>query len=343
MPTRACSSISASLERESRLSALEARLSESARGSSTSCADRNSAIAECLSVWSEDWLKEVLHAVPLLKMCSIKEIETLIESATEQSFAVGETVVREGEFGDAMYIIVTGFASCTKGGVQVHVYQRGGYFGERAALSATGLRRGATVTATSQLKVLMLSPDSIRTAISIGARVTGQKFVALVANNEMKPTLMAFVAENLDFFKGCRIITTGSTGAALEKGLGLKVEKQVSSGPLGGDQEIGSAVGRGEVAALFFLRDPLSSHPHEADIQALVRLADVHNVALATNQQTAMALVYALTHQVVLAGELRPDAIKQTRDDTDAVSRYKSHQSAVIQSVAQQDEKPRPK
>jgi methylglyoxal synthase len=112
----------------------------------------------------------------------------------------------------------------------------------------------------------------------------------------------------------------------------LEVKSKVASGPLGGDQEIGGAGARGEVAAIFFFRDPLSSHPHEADIQALARLTDMHDVAIATNRQTATALVYALFHHAELEAELRPYH-QQARGDTNRVSKYKNGQSAVIKSV----------
>ena len=93
--------------------------------------------------------------------------------------------------------------------------------------------------------------------------VVDTKLVALVAHNQMKPAMMAFVAKHHDFFKTVRIVTTGSTGSALQKKLGLSIALKVSSGPLGGDQEIGAMVTRDEVSAAFFFVDPLTSHPHE--------------------------------------------------------------------------------
>ena len=70
--------------------------------------------------------------------------------------------------------------------------------------------------------------------------------MALVAHNKMKPQMSAFVELNVDFFKHCRIVTTGSTGKTLENKLGLKVFHKVASGPLGGDQEIGALVTQGK-------------------------------------------------------------------------------------------------
>jgi methylglyoxal synthase len=60
-------------------------------------------------------------------------------------------------------------------------------------------------------------------------------------------------------------------------------EALVNSGPLGGDLQIGARIEVGDVDAVIFLRDPLSPHPHEPDIQALLEVCDVHNVPLATN------------------------------------------------------------
>lgn len=70
--------------------------------------------------------------------------------------------------------------------------------------------------------------------------------MALVAHNKMKGQMASFVEQNVDFFKHCRIITTGSTGKTLEGKLGLEVHQKVASGPLGGDQEIGALVTQGK-------------------------------------------------------------------------------------------------
>jgi methylglyoxal synthase len=65
-------------------------------------------------------------------------------------------------------------------------------------------------------------------------------------------------------------------------------------GPEGGDQQIGALVATGEVDAVIFLRDPLTAHPHEPDVSALLRVCDVHNVPLATNLATAEAVLHLL-------------------------------------------------
>lgn len=93
-----------------------------------------------------------------------------------------------------------------------------------------------------------------------------------------------------DFADGLRrkdveLVATGTTGGLVEEA-GLKVRKMLS-GPVGGDAEIAAEIARGQVDAVFFFRDPLDKHPHEPDIQMLMRICDVHNVPLATNPATA--------------------------------------------------------
>jgi len=81
-------------------------------------------------------------------------------------------------------------------------------------------------------------------------------------------------------------VATATTGALLAAQLGLEVER-VASGPQGGDLEIGAMIVRGDVQAVVFFRDPLTAHPHEPDIQAVMKACDVHDVPLATNRATA--------------------------------------------------------
>lgn len=167
------------------------------------------------------------------------------------------------------------------------------------------------------------------------------KYVALVAHNEMKPTMFKFVEEHMDFFSRCKIATTESTGRSLEKEpLGLKVAKKVSSGPLGGDQEIGALISQRELGAVFFFRDPLSSHPHESDIQALVRLCDVHNILATTNPRSGTALVYALQNNPEFQ-EFMKYSKDQDYEDSAVVKAYKKRQTAVINAVGVPKNSPR--
>lgn len=114
--------------------------------------------------------------------------------------------------------------------------------------------------------------------------------IALVAHDSKKKELIEIVSQYLDFFKTQEIIATGNTGGLLNQELGLKPVK-ASHGPEGGDLEIGAKVVQGIVKAVIFLRDPLTAQAHEPDIGALMRVCDVHNVALATNRSSAIAVI----------------------------------------------------
>lgn len=115
--------------------------------------------------------------------------------------------------------------------------------------------------------------------------------VALIAHDKMKPEMINFALENKEILSKCRISATGTTGSLIEEHTGLQVEKFLS-GPLGGDQQIGSKISCQKIDVVIFLRDPLTAQPHEPDISALLRICDVHNVLVATNRKTADVLLH---------------------------------------------------
>lgn len=90
-----------------------------------------------------------------------------------------------------------------------------------------------------------------------------------------------------------RIVATETTGTFVADRFGLVVER-VASGPFGGDLQIGALVAAGDVGLVVFLRDPLTAHPHDPDIQALMKVCDVYRVPLATNVATARLCLEAL-------------------------------------------------
>ena len=116
--------------------------------------------------------------------------------------------------------------------------------------------------------------------------------IALIAHDGKKADMVDFVLKRLDFFSNSKfeLIATGTTGSLLKKA-GVNQINTVSSGPLGGDAEIGAMVSRGEINGVIFFRDPLDKHPHDVDIAMLMRLCDVHNIPLATNYNSSCAVV----------------------------------------------------
>ena len=119
------------------------------------------------------------------------------------------------------------------------------------------------------------------------------KKIALIAHDNMKNDLVEFSKKHADFFKKHPLVATGTTGKRIAEATGLEIHRY-QSGPIGGDQQIGADIAMNEIEAVFFFRDPLTAQPHEPDISALIRLADVHKIPIATNQSTAELLVSAL-------------------------------------------------
>ena len=117
--------------------------------------------------------------------------------------------------------------------------------------------------------------------------------IALIAHDQKKPAMLAFVRKHEAFFRRQKLVATGSTGKLIAEQLGLDIER-VAHGPEGGDLIIGGRVAQGQVRAVIFFRDPLTAQPHEPDVSALLRVCDVHNVPLATNPATAEAIVDSL-------------------------------------------------
>ncbi|MDP4268957.1 MAG: methylglyoxal synthase [Bacteroidota bacterium] len=115
--------------------------------------------------------------------------------------------------------------------------------------------------------------------------------LAVIAHDGKKAEMVGFLNKHIDLLnkKNIQIIATGTTGKHAEAA-GLKVERLLS-GPLGGDAQIAAQVAEKQVDMVIFFRDPLDKHPHEPDVQMLMRVCDVHNVPLATNPATATLMV----------------------------------------------------
>lgn len=122
--------------------------------------------------------------------------------------------------------------------------------------------------------------------------------IAIIAHDGKKADLINFLIKNTAVLqnKNINLIGTGTTGGKAEAA-GFKT-KRMLSGPLGGDAQIAGRVAEGITKMVFFFKDPLSSHPHEADINMLIRVCDVHNVPLATNEATAQLLLDAIAQQL---------------------------------------------
>ena len=118
--------------------------------------------------------------------------------------------------------------------------------------------------------------------------------IAIIAHDRMKADMVEFLNKNKTLLlqEHIKLIATGTTGGQAENA-GFKV-KRMLSGPMGGDAQIAARVAEGKTKMVLFFKDPTSSHPHEVDINMLIRVCDVHNIPLATNKATAQLLLNAI-------------------------------------------------
>ena len=118
--------------------------------------------------------------------------------------------------------------------------------------------------------------------------------IAIIAHDRMKADMVQFLNKNKELLlrEHIKLIATGTTGGQAEIA-GFKV-KRMLSGPMGGDAQIASRVAEGKTKMVLFFKDPNSSHAHEVDINMLIRVCDVHNIPLATNEATAQLLLNAI-------------------------------------------------
>ena len=110
--------------------------------------------------------------------------------------------------------------------------------------------------------------------------------IALIAHDKKKEDMISLAVKYREVLAPHELYATGTTGTMVMGETGLRITR-MKSGPLGGDQQIGSMIADGELDLVLFLRDPLTAQPHEPDVSALLRLCDVQNIPLATNVKSA--------------------------------------------------------
>jgi methylglyoxal synthase len=120
--------------------------------------------------------------------------------------------------------------------------------------------------------------------------MSARKTVALVAHDNEKSNLLEWCSFNRDVLAGHDLVATGTTGSLIADELDLPVTRFMS-GPIGGDQQIGSRIVEGGIDVLLFFWDPLEPQPHDPDVRALLRIAVVWNVPVACNRASADFLV----------------------------------------------------
>ena len=113
-----------------------------------------------------------------------------------------------------------------------------------------------------------------------------QKNIALIAHDRKKAEMIEWCNDNKDILKNHFLCGTGTTARMIADKTGLPV-RGYNSGPLGGDQQIGAKIVEGRIDMVIFFSDPLTAQPHDPDVKALLRIAQVYDIPIANNKSTA--------------------------------------------------------
>ncbi|NLO08962.1 MAG: methylglyoxal synthase [Clostridiales bacterium] len=124
----------------------------------------------------------------------------------------------------------------------------------------------------------------------INFTIAKQKHIALIAHDSKKDEIIEWVEEHKDILKNHFLSGTGTTARLISEKTELPV-RAYNSGPLGGDQQIGSRIVEGNIDFVIFFWDPLESQPHDPDVKALLRIAAVYDIPIANNRATADFLI----------------------------------------------------
>lgn len=120
----------------------------------------------------------------------------------------------------------------------------------------------------------------------VNAALPAKKTIALVAHDNRKPDLLRWAEKHKTRLAKHKLCATGTTGKLIGNALGIAIDSYLS-GPLGGDQQIGSHIAEGKIHCLIFFWDPFEPMPHDPDVKALLRLAAAWNIPVACNSSSA--------------------------------------------------------
>ena len=145
----------------------------------------------------------------------------------------------------------------------------------------------------------------------INMTIGEQKNIALIAHDGKKQEMLKWCEKNKSILKQHKLCGTGTTARMITDQVGLQV-KGYNSGPLGGDQQIGAKIVEGSIDMVIFFSDPLAAQPHDPDVKALLRIAQVYDIPIANNISTADFIIHSIlmneeyTHQV----EIFPNTVQ---------------------------------
>ena len=245
---------------------------------------------------------------------SAEEIASLAEHLSIEEIPEEALLMKKGEPSDSMMFILDGLVQVLDGQRQIAIEKTGSFIGE--SLFSDEATRGADVETMEPTTVGRFSFHDFNAFLEKNQPLAlkyreyfreirrardeqllaenyndKRKYLALIAHNNMKASLMEFCSIHTNKLEKFPLIATGTTGSMLYAKTGLSLSKKVASGPLGGDQAVGTLISTKNICGVIFFRDPLSAHPHHADIEALGRLCDVYQIPFATNPQSGEAIL----------------------------------------------------
>ncbi len=246
-----------------------------------------------------------------------EQLEKFAKHLSVREISDNQIIIRESEPAYSLMFILEGKARAIQNETQIKIIGIGGVFGE--SMFSPEAIRTATVQAIEPCIAAVFTLEDYTNFVHEDSATATQfaeyfravhharqernkglyyvdhtKYLALIAHNEMKESLMEFAKNHINEIENFPLIATGTTGQKLYQETGLMLAQKVQSGPLGGDQAVGKLISTNNICGVIFFRDPLSAHPHHADIEALGRLCDVYQVPFATNPKTAEAVLMYL-------------------------------------------------
>ena len=297
---------------------------------------------------------DILSTISILKESfSVTEIELFVKLTNFQRYKAKVKIICQSEPAISIICLITGEARVISNDYQLAILREGDIFGE--SMFSQECIRTANVIASTDVSAIIFTVEDYERLTRISPNIAlkyklffeaiykyhkrkddkffsvdSTKYLALIAHNEMKSSLVEFVKEHIKLITKFPLVATGTTGLLLHQATGVVLSRKVKSGPLGGDQAIGSMISTDNISGVLFFRDPLSPHPHHADIEALSRLCDVYQVPLATNPSTAKAILLYLDNT----------PLEGKHNFSLALTKYQENQSRIVQGGVTSSLKP---
>jgi len=179
--------------------------------------------------------------------------------------------------------------------------------------------------------------DTVTAPFKSMFRPSDMRQLALVAHNHMKPALNEFIETYSDILQNFRITGTETTMRMCKNLWGednpeIEYGLACTSGPLGGDAQVAALMCMEDLGGLIFFVDPLSAHPHQADIDSLIRLTNCSNVMMCLNSVSAMGMMYTIKGALEMGNRGMIPSFFQTLESP-AVPNYRAHQNAALEAA----------